>query len=208
MVYHYKENGGKHTAHNLAIDIARGEYLVCVDSDEYLNQDAIASVMDYLRNDDGKSGFKIRKDIKNFKEKHEEMSIIYPTYVARKYPFTIFSGETFAPESIVFNQVFNDIELKEIKTNFVITEYQEDGYTYNVNKLMKENPCAYCVYYAQLIDLDNGIKRMVAIGKYYYFYNLSSAEGLEYKGKHRNLVKILRPLGLVFYFYYKHIRHI
>ena len=42
--YVYKENGGKHTAHNLALEEAEGEWFLCVDSDDTLAPDAVEMV--------------------------------------------------------------------------------------------------------------------------------------------------------------------
>ena len=42
--YHKKENGGKHTAYNYAVDRAAGAYFFCVDSDDYLAPDALCAL--------------------------------------------------------------------------------------------------------------------------------------------------------------------
>lgn len=39
--YHYKENGGKHTAMRWAYQLAKTKYLVAIDSDDELNPDAV-----------------------------------------------------------------------------------------------------------------------------------------------------------------------
>jgi len=39
--YVYKENGGKHTALNLGIQLARYQYFLCVDSDDCLEEGAL-----------------------------------------------------------------------------------------------------------------------------------------------------------------------
>lgn len=44
--YVYKENGGMYTGYNKAIEIADTELCVCVDSDDYLTDDAIEKVVD------------------------------------------------------------------------------------------------------------------------------------------------------------------
>ena len=43
--YIKKENGGKHTAHNLAVDFAKGDYFMCLDSDDFLQDQAIAKLL-------------------------------------------------------------------------------------------------------------------------------------------------------------------
>lgn len=53
--YAYKENGGLHTGYNAAIERLDTELAVCVDSDDYLTDDAIEAVCDFWkRNNDGK----------------------------------------------------------------------------------------------------------------------------------------------------------
>lgn len=42
--YIYKENEGLHTAYNAAIDVLDTELAICVDSDDYLTDDAIAQI--------------------------------------------------------------------------------------------------------------------------------------------------------------------
>lgn len=39
--YFFKENGGKHTAYNLAVKKCETEYMLILDSDDVLNRDAI-----------------------------------------------------------------------------------------------------------------------------------------------------------------------
>lgn len=41
IIYIKKENGGKHTAVNIGIEEAKGDYFIIVDSDDYLNEDAV-----------------------------------------------------------------------------------------------------------------------------------------------------------------------
>lgn len=51
--YIFKENGGLHTAYNAAIDAMDTELAVCVDSDDYLTDDAIMLIADKWKNDGG-----------------------------------------------------------------------------------------------------------------------------------------------------------
>lgn len=50
--YHYKENGGLHTGYNEAIKYANTELMICIDSDDYMPDDAIERILDYW----GKNG--------------------------------------------------------------------------------------------------------------------------------------------------------
>ena len=53
--YVYKENGGLHTGYNTAIERLDTELAICVDSDDYLVDDAVESIADFWRrNNDGR----------------------------------------------------------------------------------------------------------------------------------------------------------
>lgn len=53
--YTYKENGGLHTGYNAAIEQLDTELAICVDSDDYLVDDAIERIADFWQeNNDGK----------------------------------------------------------------------------------------------------------------------------------------------------------
>lgn len=53
--YAYKENGGLHTGYNAAIERLDTELAVCVDSDDYLTDDAIETIREFWNNNnDGK----------------------------------------------------------------------------------------------------------------------------------------------------------
>lgn len=45
--YHYKENGGMHTAHNAAYELMATELNVCLDSDDRMPEDAVASILEF-----------------------------------------------------------------------------------------------------------------------------------------------------------------
>ena len=45
--YYYKENGGLHTAYNLAIEKAQTELSVCIDSDDYMPDNAVEIILDF-----------------------------------------------------------------------------------------------------------------------------------------------------------------
>lgn len=48
--YVYKENGGLHTGYNAAIELLDTELAVCIDSDDYMPDDAVAKIYDFWSN--------------------------------------------------------------------------------------------------------------------------------------------------------------
>lgn len=57
--YVYKENGGLHTGYNKAIEKMDTEICVCIDSDDYMPDDAVESIVDFWndKRSDNLSGF-------------------------------------------------------------------------------------------------------------------------------------------------------
>lgn len=47
LEYHYKENGGLHTAYNEAIAHIQTELCVCIDSDDYMPDDAVEKILTF-----------------------------------------------------------------------------------------------------------------------------------------------------------------
>lgn len=47
--YYYKENGGLHTTYNLAIEKAETELSVCIDSDDYMPDNAVELIIDFWK---------------------------------------------------------------------------------------------------------------------------------------------------------------
>ena len=112
--YIKKENGGKHTAYNLALQQATGTYFLCVDSDDLLVPDAMEALREaasfecgicaYKSAADGKSlSTEFPPEIKEttffglYSELHcrGEYTFLYPLQIARKAPFPVFPGEAF-----------------------------------------------------------------------------------------------------------------
>lgn len=49
ILYFYKKNGGLHTAYNEAIKHLETELAVCIDSDDYMPDDAVETIVDFWR---------------------------------------------------------------------------------------------------------------------------------------------------------------
>ena len=47
IIYYYKENGGMHTAHNMAYELIDTELNVCIDSDDCLSENAIEIMLNF-----------------------------------------------------------------------------------------------------------------------------------------------------------------
>lgn len=229
--YVRKENGGKHTAHNLALKEARGEWFLCVDSDDYLADGAVAALLAFLHERDLPEGVVAYKtDIRGsrlsgaFPEEPDrvklhslamdygcagEFTLVFRTAFAKEYPFPVFPGERFVTESVIYDRMDREGWFALLRSVITICEYQADGYSSNFAKLMKSNPNGFCLYFLQRIDLQRRfLPRLVCAGKYWCFRSISGNRELEYEGPHRITVTLGRILGPVFRLYYKIFRNI
>lgn len=220
--YLKKENGGKHTAYNLALQEARGEYFLCVDSDDWLASSAIEQLSGALEPTFGLCAYKTtmkgrylgtvfpddRRCVTSFDlyarlNCSGEYTFVYPTHIARQVPFPVFAGERFITESVIYDRLDRCCPVKLFPEVITICEYQADGYSANTNKLMRENPAGFCLYYMQRIDLVSGLlQRILAAGKYQCFGRMAKSQRSTYRGKYRMFVASCAPIGAVFQIYY------
>lgn len=223
-----KENGGKHTAYNTAVEAARGEYFMCVDSDDILADNAVIDIINFTVGLPAKCGIAAYKTDfcgnmlgsefpKNTEETTTyelseklggggEYTYIYPTDIVRQVPFPVFEGERFVTESVVYDRLDKICKIRFLPRIITICEYQPDGYSASVNKIMKNNPIGYSLYFMQRIDLVTGFRqRLVYAGKYHAF-RIFSPTKLRYDGLHKIFVALCRPVGWLFLLYYKLFR--
>ena len=148
--YIKKENGGKHTAYNLALEYCDTDYMMILDSDDYLTKNAIDSLESYINSINmdkiwGIVGPRIKKrDINekvNFKTiKKTKLAYVYKRYkgetyillnlkYAKRYYFPTFGNEKLVPEDVVYNQLDLNYDIYWINDHIYIYEYRDDGYT-------------------------------------------------------------------------------
>lgn len=229
--YCFKENGGKHTAYNLALEQAAGEWFFCVDSDDYLAPNAVADILKAagtLEDMQGIIAYKQTQEGTRLSDPFPvgvsackmhalslqygcsgEFSLVFATELAKKYPFPVFAGERFVTESVVYDRIDGEAELYLLPKVLTICEYQADGYSQNANAVMKKNPTGYCLYFMQRIDLQRSFAaRVIHAGKYWCFRWISKNKTLRYRGRHKLLTALAVIPGLMFRIYYKLIRKI
>lgn len=224
--YHCKENGGKHTAYNLGLELARGAYFFCVDSDDLLAPEAVAHIQQTLpRLDENQGIVGYKQDLTGKRLSDEfpgdlekchfhrlstehgcggEFSLVFPTALAKEFPFPVFEGERFVTESVVYDRISPRCPMLLLPAVLTLCEYQQEGYSSDANGVMARNPAGYCLYFMQRIDIQPSRKgKLVSAGKYWCFRFISGNKKLSYQGKHRMICAAGWPVGLLFRIYYK-----
>lgn len=154
--YVYKKNGGMHSAHNFAYDIIDTELNTCIDSDDYLVEDAIEKILTTWENvKDNKNiagiialdassdnkiiGTKMPENIENstlfdLYQKYKvlgDKKVIYRTSLTKDYSYPIYEGEKYVPLSYKYNKIDEEYTMKLLNEIICIVEYMPDGATKN-----------------------------------------------------------------------------
>lgn len=189
--YYYKENGGKPSAHNFAINICETKYMLIVDSDDYLTSNAIEILnmkicqIDKNEKISGIIGMrgKISKTgqikplstrIPNVKystglELYQKLGFegdtlrLYKTKILKKYLFPIISNEKFISENVVFDKIDTKYKMLVIEEILYLCEYQDDGLTRNINNIRIKNPIGYALSLKSTAETALTLKKKVGV---------------------------------------------
>ena len=159
--YIEQKNGGKHTALNRGIHEIETELTFIVDSDDYLPENAVETILRYhekykttpnlcgysfLRcHGDGRVNtayFPAEELIGTYAGVRINGGIggdkaeVFYTQLLKQYPFPTFPGEKFLPEDVVWMQISGPYEMVHINENVYFCDYLEGGLT-NSGKRMK-----------------------------------------------------------------------
>ena len=230
VMYIKKENGGKHTAHNIAVENSKGEYFLCLDSDDILAQSAVKNILKAVlklqENDCGLIAYKKDRYGKllgiNLPKKPKEhyglygyqrnygtngeFAMIFRTDILRKHLFPVIVGERFMTECVLYDQLeLAGFSLCPLHKTVEICEYQQDGLSQNTYKLLCENPAGYTIYYYQRLKLSKSIKEAMEYGVRYNAFQILARRKKHEKISFCNWAVVFTWLpGVIGAYYYLH----
>lgn len=195
--YYYRENGGKMRAHNMGVELAKCPLFVCVDSDDFLTDDAVALLIEnyeaYKKKypdkniggvvcHKGKSATELLSDcdfpeveistlyglyLKGFKG---ETTLMFETDILKKFPFPEIDGEKYVPEDYIYDKIDSVCVLAVVPRIVTVCELVEEGYTDSVARLKTENKIAWYLYYEQRARITPfGVLKIKYLGRYVIF---------------------------------------
>lgn len=168
--YIYKENGGMHTAHNTAYENITTELNTCIDSDDYMPDDAVQKIVDCWKKnrDKGYAGIialdfgdstkrVIGKQLPNKDSTtlmgyynnggHGDKKLIYRTDIINQTPpYPVFEGEKYVSLAYKYHIIDESYELKILNENVCFVEYQLDGSSTNMYRQYLRNPNGFAFW--------------------------------------------------------------
>lgn len=170
--FYQQENGGKHRAANYGVKLSFGEAFFIVDSDDYLENDAVETIVRWwndIRKKDMLAGiaglrkhsngeiigdkplFRDYVDATNLERGkwglNGDKAEVYKTELLRRFPFPEYENETFITEAVVWDQIaYEGYQLRWINSSFMTCNYLQDGLTAKGEQLFIENPKGWAHY--------------------------------------------------------------
>ena len=167
--YYYKENGGLHTAYNEAVSHIVTELCVCIDSDDFMPDDAVEKILDFWKqngsdqyagivgldydlNDqmigdplpDQKSVNLIDLLVGRYPLKNGDRTDVVRTELYRKFaPMKVFPGEKYFNPHYMHLQISREYDFLVLNENLRYVEYQENGMTNSMLKQYRNSPNSF-----------------------------------------------------------------
>jgi glycosyltransferase involved in cell wall biosynthesis len=175
--YHWQENQGMHGAHNTAYELIDTELNVCIDSDDYMPNNAVKKIISFWNQygsnrvsgiigldsyTDGQIiGTKLPDKLKcstlfDLYNKHSVMGdkkLVYRTELTKKYPYPLFKNEKYVGLAYKYYMLDQQYELLLMNEVLCCVDYLPDGSSMNMLKQYRKNPKGFTFYRKELMKL-------------------------------------------------------
>lgn len=225
--YHFQENQGMHGAHNTAYELIETELNVCIDSDDYMADDAVEKITTFWLAEGsdqyaGIVGLDVSEDHKligtNLPEQlksstltdlyalHQvkgDKKLVYRSELMRKHPpYPLFPGEKYCPLSYKYILIDQECPLLIMNEVLCIVEYRQDGSSLNMMKQYQTNPRGFSFFRKVAMAHAPSWKGRIREAIHYVSSSLISRNKSFLKESPRKGVTLLAiPLGLLLYVY-------
>lgn len=169
LQYYYKENGGLHTAYNEAIARINTDLCVCIDSDDYMPDDAVEKILDFWGKygseqyagivgldyySDGKvigDPLPCQKSVNlidlltgKYKINNGDRTNVVRTELYKRFaPMKVFPGEKNFNPHYLHLQISQTYDFLVLNENLRYVEYQADGMSNSMLKQYRNSPNSF-----------------------------------------------------------------
>ncbi|NQX66776.1 glycosyltransferase [Paenibacillus alba] len=225
--YHHQENQGMHGAHNTAYQLINTELNVCIDSDDYMPDNAVEQINTFWEKHghdrvsgiigldaftDGRIiGSRMPEELASstlfeLYSKHRvtgDKKLVYRTELTRSYPYPIFENEKYVGLAYKYYKLDQQYEMLLMNEVLCCVEYLPDGSSMNMFKQYRKNPKGFAFYRKELMKLPYAsllFKFRQSI--HYVSSSMTSGNRRFMKETPAKVLTFLAiPLGIVLYWY-------
>ncbi|WP_409290497.1 glycosyltransferase [Peribacillus sp. SCS-37] len=175
--YVWQENQGMHGAHNTAYKLIETELNICIDSDDYMPEDAVESILSYWEKHGdekfsgiagldsysdgeiigtklpGNMGSCTLFDLYNKHGVTGDKKLVYRSELTKQFPYPVFENEKYVGLAYKYYKLDQYYELLLLNKVLCRVEYLEDGSSRNMLKQYKKNPKGFSFYRKELMKL-------------------------------------------------------
>lgn len=183
--YIYKQNGGMHTAHNVAYENIETELNVCIDSDDCLAEEAVEYILkkwDEVKGCGYAGIIGLDADLEGnligsgFSAELKETTLsgyyaaggtgdkklVYRTEIIKSYPeYPVFEGERYVALAYKYRLIDQDYKLAVLDKVLCNVEYQADGSSGTMWKQYLKNPKGFAFWRKVCMQYPESRKRKV-----------------------------------------------
>ena len=181
--YHYQENQGMHGAHNTAYKLITTELNTCIDSDDYMPDDAVEKIVNFWKEygSDKVAGivgldadFNGKLIGTSFEDNNlpirlsrfyshggkGDKKLVYRTEIIAQYPeYPIFKGEKYVSLGYKYELIEQDYPVLSLNEVLVNVEYRPDGSSMNMFRQYIKNPQGFAFIRKSSMQLAPTAKR-------------------------------------------------
>lgn len=175
--YVYQSNQGMHGAHNTAYELITTELNMCIDSDDYLPEDAVDKIVNFWTNNKSSAvagfvgldayvngtviGSLLPEQLQSSSlfdlyYKHGvsgDKKLVYRTELTRQYPYPLFEGERYVGLAYKYYMLDQHYKLLMLNEVLCIVDYLPDGSSLNMFKQYAAHPKGFSFYRQALMKL-------------------------------------------------------
>lgn len=228
--YIKKQNGGMHTAHNVAYQNIHTELNMCIDSDDCLAENAVEKILTKWKEvkDKGYAGIiGLDADLdgniigKGFPKEMKETTLsgyyaqggsgdkklVYRTDVVQQYPkYPVFEGERYVALAYLYRLIDQEYALAVLDEVLCNVEYQYDGSSATMFKQYVKNPKGFAFWRKVCMKYPENRKRLVMDNIHYVSSSILAGNRFFLKESPTKFLTILAiPIGILFTCYIKMI---
>lgn len=225
--YHCQENQGMHGAHNTAYALIETELNVCIDSDDYMPDQAVERIITFWNehgnekvsgmigldsdNDHKIIGTELPDNLKtstlfDLYHKHGvvgDKKLVLRTELTKNFPYPLFENERYVGLAYKYYMLDMDYELLLLNDILCCVEYLPDGSSLNMLNQYRNNPRGFAFYRKELMQLPFGSTSFKFRQAIHYVSSsllLKNRKFLEETPK-KVLTLLAIPFGLLLYLY-------